>query len=401
MIKTLTLEGYSLYLFISNEKYARFADVLYKTGENLDNIPSFHVVFGKDLSRGFLLNGYKAIILSEKEIYGTPEGASFFIRRFREAKALSKYQDLTPGDYVVHEEQGIGLYKGIKQIEGLEYLEIEYDGDNHPKLFVPLDKYKMIRKYSGRDGLKPHLDKLGGVTWARRKAKIRGRVAYLADRLLEIEAARASLPGYSFKGDQAMEEAFGEAFPYQLTLAQERAWEEIRTDMETPHPMDRLLAGDVGFGKTEIAFRAAYRAIISGKQAALLCPTTVLSKQHYDVALNRFNGFGVKIAVLSRNVSDKEQKDIIGALKEGQVDLIIGTHRLLSEDVKFKDLGLLIVDEEQRFGVTHKEKIKEMSTNIDVLTLSATPIPRTLQMSLLNVRQLLLAFRPARQPSSD
>lgn len=394
MIKALILQGYALYLFISEEKYARFADVLKYNWDSLDYISNFHVVFGQDLSHGFLLSEYKTIILSEKEIYGTPEGASFFIKRFREAKMLTKYQDLTPGDYVVHEEEGIGIYRGIKTIEGLEYLAIEYEGVDHPKLYVPLDKYRLIRKYSGKDGLKPHLDKMGGATWARRKAKIRGRVAYLADKLLEIEAARAGLLGFSFKGDDALEAAFGNAFPYQLTLGQENAWKEIRQDMESPHPMDRLLAGDVGFGKTEIAFRAAYRSIISGKQAALLCPTTVLAHQHFEVATQRFNGFLVHIAVLSRNVTPSEQKTIIEGLKNGQIDFVIGTHRLLSDDIKFKDLGLLIVDEEQRFGVTHKEKIKEMSVNIDVLTLTATPIPRTLQMSLLNVRQLSLLSDP-------
>lgn len=394
MIQSFASQGYSLYLFISPEKLERFQKVSLNQGDNVTDLSYLHIVQGKDLTKGFMLPYYKEIILSEKEIFGTPEGSSFFLKRFKEAKILTKYQDLTPGDYVVHEEQGIGLYQGIKEIDGLEYLEIEYDGENHPKLYVPLDKYKLIRKYSGKDGLKPKLDHMGGATWARRKAKIRGRVAYLADRLLEIEAKRAALPGFAFEGDSELEQLFGNAFPYQLTLAQTKAWEDIQKDMAKPHPMDRLLAGDVGFGKTEVAFRAIFKAILSGKQAALLCPTTVLAKQHFEVALNRFDGFGVRIAMLSRNVEDKEQKKIVEALKGGTVDLVIGTHRLLSSDISFKNLGLLVVDEEQRFGVTHKEKIKELFSDVDVLTLTATPIPRTLQMSLLNVRQLSLLSDP-------
>jgi transcription-repair coupling factor (superfamily II helicase) len=394
MIQSFLDKGYGISVFLSQAKYSRFKEINEKAGTLIPQGPNYQEVVGEDISRGFILPAYQYLVLSAREIFGLPEGTSFFLKRFKEAKILTKYQDLTPGDYVVHEEQGIGLYRGIKTIDGLEYLTIEYAGDDSPKLYVPLEKYKLIRKYSGKDGLKPKLDHMGGATWARRKAKIRGRVAYLADRLLEIAAKRQEMPGFEFKEDEQLENLFAEAFPFQLTLAQQNAVQDIFKDMMSPHPMDRLLAGDVGFGKTEVAFRAVFKAVISGKQAALLCPTTVLANQHFEVALNRFNGFGVRIAMLSRNVDEKEQKHIIDCLKEGTIDFVIGTHRLLSDDVAFKNIGLLVVDEEQRFGVTHKEKIKENFSNIDVLTLTATPIPRTLQMSLLNVRSLSLLDDP-------
>jgi transcription-repair coupling factor (superfamily II helicase) len=393
MIRDFLAEGYTIHVFLAEDKMLRFKETMLKNGFITSELKNYCEHPGRDITRGFLIPFYKVIVLSSKEIFGLPEGNSFFLKRFREAKILNKYQDLTPGDYVVHEEQGIGRYLGIKEIEGLEYLEIQYEGED-ARLYVPLDKYKLIRKYSSKEGLQPKLDRLGGATWARRKSKIRGRVAYLADRLLEIQAKRKALPGFAFQKDDEIEEMFGEAFPYQLTLAQTKSLEEIKADMMSPHPMDRLLAGDVGFGKTEVAFRAVFKAILSGKQAALLCPTTVLCQQHFDVALRRFEGFGTKIAMLSRNVSDSEQKKTIEELKEGKIDFVIGTHRLLSDDVSFKDLGLLVVDEEQRFGVTHKEKIKEKFSSVDVLTLTATPIPRTLQMSLLNVRSLSLLDDP-------
>lgn len=396
MIDELKNEGYEVTTILSENKYENFYSlckdqhkIVSLSGEGGD----YNVVISNDLSHGFLLKDYKKIFLSSKEIFGAPQGNSYFLKRFKEAKVLNKYQDLAYGDYVVHEEQGIGKYVGIQEISGLEYLKIMYAGEGQ-FLYVPISKYKLIRKYSGHEGVAPRIDTLGGSSWARRKAKIRGRVSYLADKLIEISAIRASTPGFAFQEDDEFEESFAKAFPYELTIAQQKAVNEIKKDMEAPHPMDRLLAGDVGFGKTEVAFRAAYKAILSGKQVALLCPTTVLAKQHYEVALKRFEGFGVNICVLSRNVSKKDQATIIEKIGKGKYHLIIGTHRILSKDIVFNDLGLLIVDEEQRFGVTHKEKIKELTTNIDVLTLTATPIPRTLQMSLLNVRSLSLLNDP-------
>ena len=388
-IEDLKEDGYKVKTYLSKEKYEKFKDIL--LGEENDDV--FVEIIDKDLSRGFLIKDKNLVILSSKEIFGINRGSEYFLKRFKEAKVIAKYQDLAIGDYVVNEEHGIGRYVGIDNIDGLDYLKIQYALEGQ-FLYVPLAKYKLIRKYSSREGLTPKLDTLGGTSWARRKAKIRGRVTYLADKLIEINAIRKAKPGFAFQKDDEFEESFAKAFPYELTLAQKKALEDIKEDMMAPHPMDRLLAGDVGFGKTEVAFRAAFKAILSHKQVALLCPTTVLAKQHYEVAKERFEGFDVNIALLSRHISQKDQNQILEDLSLGKIHFLIGTHRILSQDVKFLDLGLLIVDEEQRFGVTHKEKIKELATNIDVLTLSATPIPRTLQMSLLNVKPMSILKDP-------
>lgn len=390
-IDELTKDGYEVKVFLSENRFEKFKMVCEEQNRSVSvnkNIKAdINVTLGKDLSRGYIIPHYRLAVLSANEIFGVKAGSSYFMNRFKEAKIIKKYQDLKPGDYVVHEDQGIGRYLGISEIDGLEYLQIQYAGPG-AKLYIPLSKYKLIRKYSSKEGTKPKLDKLGGATWAKRKAKIRGRIAYLADRLIEIAAKREQLPGFSFQEDDDFEIMFDRSFPYELTSGQRRAWREIKKDMMSNHPMDRLLTGDVGFGKTEVAFRAAYKAVLSGKQVAMLCPTTVLAEQHFEVAKKRFEGFGVNVEMVSRNVTKSQQNKILKRLLSGQVHLLIGTHRLLSKDVKFKDLGLLIVDEEQRFGVTHKEQIKELTTNVDVLTLTATPIPRTLQMSLLNFRAL-------------
>jgi len=390
-ISELKKDGYTVKVFLSSNHYEKLKVVCDEKNISIslnENIKAdINVIITKNLSRGFLVPKYKLAVLSVNEIFGVKPGSSYFMNRFKEAKIIKKYQDLTPGDYVVHEEQGIGQYLGIEEIDGLEYLQIQYAGEGS-KLYIPLRKYKLIRKYSSKEGVRPKLDKLGGATWAKRKAKIRGRIAYMADRLIEIAAKREQLPGFAFQKDDEFENMFDQAFPYDLTVGQRNAWNEIKKDMMSEHPMDRLLTGDVGFGKTEVAFRAAYKAVLSGKQVALLCPTTVLAKQHFEVATERFKEFGVEIAMVSRNVTKGQQTKILKKLKDGKIHFLIGTHRLLSKDVVFKELGLLIVDEEQRFGVTHKEKIKELTSNVDVLTLTATPIPRTLQMSLLNVRSL-------------
>ena len=267
-----------------------------------------------------------------------------------------------------------------------DYLKVLYA--NNQYLYIPLEKFSRIRKYVSKEGSVPRLSKLGGKDWANVKEKIKNQVNFLADRLLALYAEREITPGISFKEDDEFQKEFEDAFPYQMTRDQQKALEEIKLDMEKPTPMDRLLCGDVGFGKTEVAFRAAFKAILSNKQVALLCPTTILAKQHYDVANSRFSLFGVNIALFSRFVSAKIQNENIKLIKEGKIHLIIGTHRLLSKDIEIPNLGLLIVDEEQRFGVEHKERIKEISKNVDVLTLTATPIPRTLQMSLLGIRNL-------------
>ncbi len=265
------------------------------------------------------------------------------------------------------------------------------DGD---KLYIPVEKIEYISKYSSNEGAKPRLNKLGGTEWAKQKARVKGKVKDIARKLLETSAKRKLVKGFAFFADDEDQTLFESKFPYTETKDQLRAINDIKEDMEQPHPMDRLLCGDVGYGKTEVAFRAIFKAIKSGKQVAFLCPTTILSKQHYDNAVVRFDGFGINIRMLNRFVTLKQKEIILDELKSGKVDLIVGTHRLLSHDVIYKDLGLLVVDEEQRFGVTHKEKIKEYKENIDVLTLSATPIPRTLQMSLTGVRGLSLIETP-------
>ena len=390
LLDDLLKDKYETYTFLDNKQIETFQNICLQYSRKIDLSCSnngYNIISNSSIPNGFIIPFYKMALVSSKEIFGVSEASKAFLKRFKEAKIITKYSDLVPGDYVVHQEQGIGRYLGIEVFQGLDYLAVEYAGPGQ-KLLVPLNKFNLIRKYSSKEGVKPKLDTLGGSSWARRKAKIRGRVSYLADKLIEIEAQRNALPGFAFPKEDELENEFAKAFFYKLTPSQEKAWEEIKSDMEKPHPMDRILTGDVGFGKTELAFKAAFKAILAHKQVALLCPTTVLSNQHYQVALERFKNFGVNIALLNRNVSSKETNEILKNLASGEINFIIGTHKLLSNNIKFHDLGLLIIDEEQRFGVTHKEKIKSISTNIDVLTLTATPIPRTLQMSLLNVRSL-------------
>ena len=340
------------------------------------------------ITHGFEVPNRKHVYLSAKEIFGVSDQKSRFLSRYKEAKIIRKYEDLKIGDYVVHEVHGVGRYLGVVTMNGLEYLKVEYAQE--AMFYLPLSQYRLIRKYSSREGYKPTLDRLGGSTWSRKKSKIRSRISYLADQLLTLYAERENKPGYSFASEREMEEDFMKSFPYPYTESQKEAIEDIRRDMESSHPMDRLIAGDVGFGKTEVAFNAAFKAILAHKQVVLLCPTTILSNQHYKVAMKRFSSYGVNIRVFNRFVPKQEQQRIIEGLKDGKIDFVIGTHSLLSDSVTFKDLGLLIIDEEQKFGVAHKEKIKEKAKNVDCLTLTATPIPRTMQMSLLGVRSMSL-----------
>ena len=316
--------------------------------------------------------------------------------KFRYGSKIRDINKLKPGDYVVHMSHGIGRYLGIVTltVKGLkkDFLHLAYKDND--KLYIPVEKIEYITKYSSNEGAKPRLNKLGGTEWSKQKARVKGKVKDIARELLETSAKRKLVPGFAFFADDEDQVLFESKFAYDETADQIKAIREIKEDMEQPFPMDRLLCGDVGYGKTEVAFRAIFKAIKSGKQACFLCPTTILSKQHYENAIERFEGFGVNIEVLNRFVSPKKKQQILEELESGKIDLIIGTHRLLSKDVKYKDLGLLVVDEEQRFGVAHKEKIKEYKENIDVLTLSATPIPRTLQMSLTGVRGLSLIETP-------
>lgn len=309
---------------------------------------------------------------------------------------LRSFADIKNGDFVVHENHGIGRFIGIQQLkvqgERKDYIKIKYAGGD--LLYVPVEQMDLVRKYIGGDGSAPRVNKLSGGEWKAAKAKAKAAVAVLAKDLIDLYASRKLEKGYAFAKDSVWQKQFEDSFPYEETQDQLRATEEIKEDMEKPFPMDRLLCGDVGFGKTEVAARAIFKCLDNGKQAAVLVPTTILANQHFYTLKERFEGFPFNVEMLSRFRSEAQQKEIVRRLAEGEVDLVIGTHRLLGKDVKFKDLGLLVVDEEQRFGVEHKEQIKKLKKNVDVLTLSATPIPRTLNMSLTGIKDMSLIEQP-------
>ena len=346
------------------------------------------------LSSGFELISDKLVVFTENEIYG--ELSRPRREHYRKVKQTTPLADLKAGDYIVHLNHGIGCYQGVVSlsIEGAQrdYLLIQYAGED--KLYVPTDQISMIQKYLGAEGTTPKLSRLGGNEWSRVKGRVKEAVREMADELLALYAARQKLPGHAFAPDTVWQQEFEENFPYAETPDQLRAITEVKADMECPRPVDRLLCGDVGYGKTEVALRAAFKAVVEGKQVAILVPTTILAQQHFYTFRERFTGFPVTIEMLSRFRSPKEQRQIIKAIKEGKVDIVIGTHRLVQEDVTFHDLGLVVVDEEQRFGVSHKEKLKQLKQDVDVLTLTATPIPRTLHMSLIGVRDTSLLETP-------
>lgn len=346
--------------------------------------------------RGFSLPNSKLVYLTEQELFNKPTHQPSKIKTLENAQRLRNYTELKPGDYVVHVNHGIGSFEGIKTLENQgikrDYITITYQhGD---QLFVPADQLKLVQKYVASEGKQPHINKLGGSEWANTKRKVQSKVEDIADDLIELYAKREAEKGFAFAPDDELQQQFEAAFPYVETADQLRSTKEIKHDMEQEKPMDRLLVGDVGFGKTEVALRAAFKAIESGKQVAFLVPTTILAQQHFETIQDRFKNFPVNYAVLSRFQTASETQKIIAELQAGKLDLVVGTHRLLSKDVQFKDLGLLIVDEEQRFGVKHKERLKELKANIDVLTLTATPIPRTLHMSMVGVRDLSVMETP-------
>ncbi|MCL1849482.1 MAG: transcription-repair coupling factor [Clostridiales bacterium] len=347
-----------------------------------------YILIGK-ASGGFDLPGMQVAIVSEYELYFQPK-KNADKRIFREGKKRLYLEDLKPGDYIVHINYGIGRYHGIENItvdqSQRDYLVIDYSGTD--RLYVPTDQAELLQKYTGQEGSRPKLSRLGGSEWGKAKAKARKAVDGMADDLLDLYAAREALPGIAFGEDTVWQKEFEESFPFEETPDQLRSIDEVKEDMERARPMDRLLCGDVGYGKTEVAMRAAFKAAASGRQVAILAPTTVLTQQHYTTFRERFDGFAMEVAVLNRFRRPAEQKDTLKRVAQGKVDILIGTHRILSSDVDFKNLGLLVVDEEQRFGVTHKEKIKKLKQNVDVLTLTATPIPRTLHMALSGMRDM-------------
>lgn len=348
------------------------------------------------INEGYIINKY--LVLSETEIFNTREQDFKYKTNFKYGSKIKDLNKLNIGDYVVSAAHGIGRYLGLKVLtkNGFkkDYLQIEYA--NNDKLYVPVERLELISKYSSKEGNVPKINRLGSSEWEKTKAKVRKKLEDIAGELIELYTKREMSEGFAFNKDDELQVMFEQSFEHKETKDQLRALEDIKKDMESNKPMDRILCGDVGFGKTEVAFRAIFKAILSGKQTAILCPTTILSNQHFNTAVQRFSEFPIRIKLLNRFVSKRKQHQTLEKLSKGEVDLLIGTHRILSDDVIFKDLGLLIIDEEQRFGVKHKEKIKKYKNNIDVLSLSATPIPRTLQMSMTGVRSLSLIETPPR-----
>lgn len=396
--------GYSVVILVPNEERAEkvqsiLADYqIDATYDQFANLPTEKptIIVGH-LHNGVEFPMHRLAIITENELFKRKTVKRPRRRqKISNAERIKSYQELKVGDYVVHTSHGIGKYLGIETVEvnhmHKDYMVIKYSGDD--KLYVPIDQIDMVQKYIGSEGKEPRLYKLGGSEWTKVKRKVQSSVEDIADELIKLYAERESQKGFAFSPDTPLQREFEASFPYQETEDQLRCIEEIKRDMESDRPMDRLLCGDVGYGKTEVAIRAAFKAVMDGKQVAVLVPTTILAQQHFQTFEERFMEQPVRIGLLSRFRTPKQQKETLEQLKKGQIDIIIGTHRLLSKDVKFHDLGLLIVDEEQRFGVKHKERIKQMKTNIDVLTLTATPIPRTLHMSMLGVRDLSVIETP-------
>ncbi len=393
------LKKYSqVYLCASNLKNASKIEKMLEnkniilTDEN-NYIPNKINMIIKKINKGFVFN--TNVYISDNDIF-LKQIDSHYKTKFKLGTKIRDISRLNIGDFVVHSMHGIGKYVGIKSLEKngfkKDYLLINYRDND--KLYIPVEKIDMISKYSSKEGYEPKLNKLGSVEWEKTKLRARKKIEDIAAELLKLYALRESIHGFSFPIDADEQKEFEKEFSYVETLDQVRVIEEIKKDMQKNSPMDRLLCGDVGYGKTEVAFRAIFKAIMGDKQTAILCPTTILSNQHYKNALERFKSFPINIEILNRFVTPRKVKIILENLKVGKIDLLIGTHRILSNDVVFKDLGLLVIDEEQRFGVKHKERIKSYKNNIDVLTLSATPIPRTLQMSMAGLRSLSLIETP-------
>ena len=344
----------------------------------------------KSIDSGFIFNDY--VVISSNDLFKGDNNKKRYKSKFKLGSKISSIDNISRGDYIVHEAFGIGIYDElctiVKNGYKKDYIKLIYAGGD--VLYIPVEKIDRITKFSGKEGISVKLDCLGNDKWKKRKARVRDRLHNIASSLLKVSAEREAVRGFAFSEDDESQVLFDSGFEYEETADQLRAIESVKREMEKNKPMDMLLCGDVGYGKTEVAFRAMFKAVNDGKQVAYLCPTTILSNQQYNNAISRFSNFPVRIELLNRFTPYKKQKEIISDLSKGKIDILFGTHRILSNDIKFKDLGFLVIDEEQRFGVTHKEKIKQYKANIDVLTLSATPIPRTLQMSMSGVRSLSL-----------
>ncbi|RNC28687.1 MAG: Transcription-repair-coupling factor [Candidatus Dichloromethanomonas elyunquensis] len=398
-------QGYAIAIFAGTEEYSlRLVQGLKDQGiyswmTNLeDNIlPGSVHIFSLSLDQGFELPMSKLVVFTETEIYKRERKLQAKPRKTQKEDDILRFRDLKPGDYIVHLHHGIGKFIGIEKMSvdqiDKDYFAIKYAGED--KLYVPLDQLQLLEKYLGSDAeSNPKLNRLNGNEWNKAKVKAKTAVKEMAIDLLDLYAKREKVKGFAFPEDNYWQKEFEEKFPYEETPDQLESIIEVKKDMMNDRPMDRLLCGDVGYGKTEVALRAAFKAVTCSKQVAVLVPTTILAQQHFNTFRERFLDYPVKVEMLSRFRTAKEQKQILQGLTDGSIDIVIGTHRLVSERIRFKDLGLLIVDEEQRFGVAHKEKIKTLKTNVDVLTLSATPIPRTLHMSLVGVRDMSVITTP-------
>lgn len=393
-ISDLQKDNWKIYIFTNNENQnLRINEILKDFTENAAK--NKVKLIPLEISSGFAIPELKIIVIQENEIFGRKKHVPKSLTHVKSA-VIDTFVDLNPGDYVVHVNYGIGIFKGIERVKSTgnerDYIKLEYAGEEFA--FVPIEQVNLVQKYIGNEGNAPRIDTIGSKSWENRKNKVKKAVEDIAQKLIDLYSRRKASAGFAFPKDTEWQVAFEAAFPYEDTPDQITVTKEIKEDMEKPVPMDRLVCGDVGYGKTEIAMRAAFKAVLGGKQVAFLAPTTILAEQHYETCIERFKNFPVTIAQMSRFVSKKEQKTILEKLEKGEIDILVGTHRIIQNDIKFKNLGLLMIDEEQRFGVKDKERLKVMKNNIDSLALSATPIPRTLHMSLLKIRDMSLLTTP-------
>lgn len=380
-------DGYQVIFLLSSNKEIEKYQQIFKD----------KVSFEKgNIQRGFVNNESKIVCFSDNELSNKTRKKSNFLNKYSNAVDIDNLDELKKGDFIVHQVHGIGKYLGIKQLKVdnimRDYLWIEYKNDE--KLYIPIEQFNMIKKYSSTETSIPKLSTMGGADWKKTKLKVQKRIEDMMDELLELYAIRNEPIGYKFQPDNYLQKEFEAEFEYELTRDQAKAIDDVKKDMESNKVMDRLICGDVGYGKTEVAIRAIFKAVTNHKQVAFLCPTTILSRQHYLTLIERFQNFPINVVLLTRNTSSKKIKEIKEDLALGKIDVLVGTHKILGNDINFKDLGLLVIDEEQRFGVKHKEKIKQLKSNVDVITLSATPIPRTLQMSLSGLRKTSLLQTP-------
>ena len=393
-LTNLQKDEWTIVIFADNENQSLRINEILKdfTDKSLKNPVT---VLSSAISEGFVISDLKIRIIQENEIFGRKK---YIPKSLHKAKSqvIDTFVELNPGDFVVHVNYGIGIFRGIERVKAMgnerDYIKLEYADEEF--VFVPIEQVNLVQRYIGSEGENPSLDRIGSKSWENRKSKVKKAVEDLAQKLITLYSKRKAAHGFPFPKETEWQTTFEAAFPYEDTPDQITVTEEIKADMEKPEPMDRLLCGDVGYGKTEIAMRAAFKAVMGGKQVAFLAPTTILAEQHYENCVERFQNFPVRIAHLSRFVSQANKKKILEQLAKGEIDILVGTHAIIQKSVVYKNLGLMIIDEEQRFGVKDKERLKELKNNLDCLAMSATPIPRTLHMSLLKIRDMSLLTTP-------